>query len=141
MNEKIESLMRNSIYGFKVPPHKILNYKGKKNHFKVEKHGKHSSGQQWSSSEMGKTAISHHLTGSIEKNSLTSVVFPPQTYNPNLMMIKKINLKWNKNNWPVIFKSVKVMKVKDRMSNYSRKKLKKMSTKCNICYLKWISLL
>lgn len=46
MNEKIESLMRNSIHSFKVPPHKTLNYKGKKNHFKVEKHGKHSSGQQ-----------------------------------------------------------------------------------------------
>lgn len=76
-----------------------------------------------------------------KKQSLTSVVFPPKTYNPNLMMIKQITLKWNKNNWPVIFKSVKVMQVKDRMSNYSRKKLKEMSTICNICYLKWISLL
>lgn len=47
INEKIESLMRNSIHSFKVPLDKILNYKGKKNHFKVGKHDKHSSGQKW----------------------------------------------------------------------------------------------
>lgn len=46
MNEKIKTLMRNRINSFKVPPYKILNHKGTKSFKEVEKHFKHSSGQQ-----------------------------------------------------------------------------------------------
>lgn len=81
---------------------------------------------KWTSLLMGQIKITHHLTECSEKNIA-----------PLLWCSCKTCITWNKswgsirhqikgqlqNNWPVIFNSVKVIKVKERLKNCSRLEL------------------
>lgn len=112
------------MHNFKAPPHKgLVNYKRKMSKFTVKSGSDHLNQVTKANSISNGTNRNHVPPHKLQKEGTMSPAVSKR-HNLNLILrgyqTNQNGVIFLQNNWLVTFKSVKVMKVKERLRNCSR---------------------